>query len=318
MNSIITEGINFSLPLFIMALGGIYSEKSGIMNLSLEGLQGFGAFAGALSVILLGLSGVNPVILPFISFLFAVLGGVLLSTLHGVLCIKFNANQAISGVVINLLAMSVTAFLTSQINRIIIGKPSNKFILTVFPKISIPLISKIPLIGFIFSDFYAFHILIIVVSIFMYYLMYKTSFGLRLKACGENPSAVDACGGNVSNIRFIAVMISGGLSAIGGMSFAYYLSANFSSDIYFGAGFLAIAALIFGNWRISNTFLACVIFGFARSTGYFITRVMELPVLYSNLVLTLPYILTLLLLIFFSGSNRPPAAIGESYDKGKR
>ncbi len=312
MNSIITEGLNFSLPLFIIAIGGIYSERSGVMNLCLEGLLGFGAFTGALSVILFSLLGISGWILPVLAFVFAIIGGALFSTIHGLLTIKFNANQAISGVVINLLAMSLTGFLTGEINRIIIGKASDKFILTVFPKFTIPILSKIPILGTVFTDLYGFHFLIIVVSLFMYYILYKTKFGLRLRACGENPSAVDACGGNVYRIRFIAVLISGGLAGIGGMSFAYSLSASFSNSVYFGAGFLAIAALIFGNWKISNTFLACIIFGFARSIGYYITKMMELPVLYSNLVLILPYVVTLFLLIFYSSSNRAPAMIGQS------
>ena len=141
---------------------------------------------------------------------------------------------------------------------------------------------------------------------------------MRLRASGENPHSVDAAGVNVEKIRFSAVLISGLLSGLGGMCFAYSISANFSSNIYMGYGFLAIAALIFGNWRILPTLAACLLFGFAKSGGVFIAQSMALPSSFTDLFMILPYVLTLLLLIFFSKSNRAPKALGEIYDKGKR
>ena len=122
----------------------------------------------------------------------------------------------------------------------------------------------------------------------------------------------------MSKIRFIAVMISGALSGIGGMCFAYSISANFSPNIYLGYGYLAIAALIFGNWEIVPTLFACLLFGFARSGGYELAKALQLSSTFSDLTMILPYVVTLLLLIFFSKSNRAPRALGEIYDKGKR
>ena len=141
---------------------------------------------------------------------------------------------------------------------------------------------------------------------------------MHLRACGDNPQAVDAAGIDVEKVRFRAVVLSGALSGVGGICFAYSISANFSPAIYMGYGYLAIAALIFGNWKIMPTFVACLIFGFARSGGNELAKFLQLSSSYLDLTMTLPYILTLLLLIFFSKRNRAPRALGEIYDKGKR
>jgi ABC-type uncharacterized transport system permease subunit len=319
MNTIIIDGLSFALPLFIIAIGGIYSEKSGIINLALEGFQGFGAFIGALSAVLIAnASGVDIQQLFYVALLFSMIGGMIFSILHAILSIKFKANQVISGVVINILALALTSFLTTQINALVFGTASDKFQLGVSERFTIEGLANIPVIGAVFTNVYPFEVIIIVIAFFAWYLLYKTKFGMRLRASGENPHSVDAAGVNVSKIRFSAVLISGLLSGLGGMCFAYSISANFSSNIYMGYGFLAIAALIFGNWRILPTLAACLLFGFAKSGGTFIAQLMELPSSFTDLFMILPYVLTLLLLIFFSKSNRAPRALGEIYDKGKR
>lgn len=319
MSTIIIDGLSFALPLFIMAIGGIYCEKSGITNLAIEGLQGFGAFCGALFAVSIAghFAGNSPV--PFyLAMVFAFLGGILFSLLHALLCIKFKANQVISGVVINILAMALTEFMTKQINSSIFGAASNKFVLGVSARITIPVISQIPIVGAMFTNLYPFEIVIVIIALVAWFVMYRTKFGLHLRACGDNPHAVDAAGLPVSRIRLIAVMVSGALSGLGGICFAYSISANFSSNIYSGYGYLAIAALIFGNWRILPTLGACLLFGFARSGGYRLVQVLEMPSSYQDLVMLLPYVLTLLLLVFFSKKNRSPRALGEIYDKGAR
>lgn len=319
MDAVIIDGLSFALPLFIIAIGGIYSERSGITNLALEGLQGMGAFCGALTVLLLSSRFQNnPQTLMYIAMFFAIIGGMVYSMLHALLCVKFKANQVISGVVINILAVAITTFLTSQMNAIILGKPSDKIQLGVSTKFDVPMLSRIPLIGAAFKNLYPFEVIIVVVALIAWYVMYKTEYGLRLRACGDNPHAVDAAGIDVHKVRFSAVMISGALSGLGGMCFAYSISANFSSSIYAGFGYLSIAALIFGNWTILPTLGACLLFGFARSGGYKISQMLNLPSTFSDLVMILPYLVTLLLLIFFSKTNRAPRALGEIYDKGKR
>ncbi len=319
MDTVIIDGLSFALPLFIMAIGGIYSERSGITNLAIEGLQGFGAFFGALFTVLIASSfGIPLQKLLYLALFLAMIGGMLFSLIHALLCIKFQANQVISGVVINILAMAVTVFLTTQINATVFGQMSDKFQIGTSPRFTIGLLSEIPIIGAVFKNIYPFEIVILFIALFATYVLNKTKFGLRLKACGDNPQAVDAAGVSVARVRFIAVMISGALAGIGGISFAYSISTNFSPAIYMGYGYLAIAALIFGNWEIIPTFGACLLFGFARSGGYFIAYLLKLPSTFSDLIMILPYVLTLLLLIFFSKTSRVPRALGEIYDKGKR
>lgn len=319
VNNMITNGLAFAIPLFIMAVGGIFSEKSGITNLAVEGFQGFGAFIGAVAATMLGLyTGMGTQTIIYVAMLFAFLGGAFYACLHALLCIKFRADQVISGVVINILGVALTTFLTTSINTSLYGNASNKFTLGVSARYSVPVISQIPIIGAVFKNIYPFEIIILVIAVYCWYLMYKSKFGMRLRACGENPQAVDAAGGNVARTRFISVMISGGLSGIGGICFAYSVLSQFSPSIYLGYGYLAIAAMIFGNWNISLTFVVCVFFGLARAGGQQLCLAMGLASVYTDLFNMIPYILTLLLLMFFSKRNHPPKAAGEVYDKGKR
>ena len=216
MNTVIIDGLSFALPLFIMAIGGIYSEKSGITNLAIEGLQGFGAFTGALAAILVADWFAGNSAMPFyIAMLFAVIGGTLFSLIHALLCIRFKANMVISGVVINILAMALTSFLTKQINATVFGAASDKFVLGVSNRITVPGISRIPVLGAVFTNMYPFEIVIVAVSLGAWFVMYKTRFGMHLRACGDNPHAVDAAGIKVGKVRLAAVMVSGALSGLG-------------------------------------------------------------------------------------------------------
>ena len=319
IDTIIIDGLAFALPMFIMAIGGIYSEKSGITNLAIEGLQGFGAFTGAIAAVLI-MKNVSPGSpLPFYAaFVAAALGGMLYSLVHVLLCIKFKANQVISGIVVNILAIAMTSFAVKRINETVFGEKSDKLILGTSTRFSIPVLSRIPVLGAFFSNLYPFEIMIVLIAIIAWYIMYCSRYGMHLRACGDNPHAADAAGIDVNKVRTIAVMISGFLSAIGGMSFAYSISANFSPGIYLGYGYLAIAALIFGNWSILPTLFACLLFGFAKSIGQAVIHQLGMPSTYNDLVRILPYVVTLLLLILFAKNNRSPRALGEIYDKGKR
>lgn len=319
IDTIIIDGLSFSLPLFIMAIGGIYSERSGVTNLALEGLQGMGAFVGGLTAYVMA-QHMNPDSqLPYyVSLLVAMAGGCVYAMLHALLCIRFRANQVISGVVINVLGAALTGFLTKAINRTVFGAASDRFVLSVSDRITVPGISKIPILGAFFTKIYPFEIIIIVIAVIAWYFLYRTRFGLRLRACGDNPAAVDAAGGDVARTRFIAVMVSGALSGLAGMCFAYSILANFSSSIYMGYGYLAIAGYIFGNWEILPSLGACLIFGFARSAGSEIVLALGMPAAYSDLVMTLPYVVTLLLLVFLSRHNQAPRALGQTYDKAQR
>lgn len=319
MNSIFIDGLSFTLPLFIMAIGGIFCERSGITMLAIEGLQGFGAFCGAfVAVMLQGVLSNNSQIPFYAAVLVAAIGGGLFSLIHAALCLKFRANQVISGVAVNILAVALTTYLTKIINKIVFDAPSDKFVLNVCGRFSIPGLSSIPVIGALFKKMYSFEIIIIVVALICWLVLYKSRYGMHLRACGDNPHAVDTVGSNVVKVRLVAIVICGMLSGIGGICFAYSIFANFSSSIYLGYGYLAIAALIFGNWKIMPTFLACVLFGFARSGGYQLVQALELPSSFQDIIMILPYVLTLILLIFFSKNNGAPRALGVVYDKGSR
>ena len=157
MDIVIIDGLSFALPLFIMAIGGIYCEKSGVTMLAVEGLQGFGAFIGAFVAVAIAgnFSGDSPV--PFyIAMIMAAVGGSIFALIHALLCLKFKANQVISGVVVNILAMALTAYLTKLLNRVVFGATSDKFVLTVSSRITIPGISKIPVLGAVFTNLYPF------------------------------------------------------------------------------------------------------------------------------------------------------------------
>ena len=319
METVIIDGLSFALPLFIMAVGGIYSERSGIINLALEGLQGFGAFAAGLFVAVFSTFYSIPMgDLIYPAFIVAMLGGMLFASIHAILAIKFKADQVISGVVINILSVALTTFLTTQINIFVFNAASDKFQLGTLPRFTFGSLAKIPILGAVFKNVYPFQIVILVIGIFATYVLYKTKFGLRLRAAGDNPSAVDAAGVEVSKVQFTAVLISGALSGLAGIAFAYSISTNFSPAIYMGYGYLAIAALIFGNWEILPTLGACLLFGFTRSGGYYLGYILEKPSTFTDLIMTLPYITTLLLLVFFSKSNKVPRALGQIYDKGER
>ena len=319
IDNILIDGLSFAMPLFIIAIGGIYSERSGVTMLALEGLQGFGAFVGAASVVLIRpIIGEASPFLIYIAMLCAVLGGALFAVLHALMCVVFRAQQTISGVVVNILSVALTAFFTSILNAAITGDASNKFQLGVSTRFNFPVLSQIPILGGLFKNMYPFELVILAVAVFAWYLLYKTRFGLRLRACGDNPHSLDAAGGNVNRVRFLAVLICGALSGLGGISFAYSISANFSPASYMAYGYLAIAGLIFGNWNIPSTLLACLFFGFSKSFGYQLVITLGLSSAYSDLFFILPYILTLFLLVFFSKHNRAPRALGEIFDKGKR
>ena len=185
MNSIIIDGLSFALPLFIIAIGGIYSERSGITNLALEGLLGFGAFTGGLTAaIIYEYSSIGGTASMYIALIAALFGGMVYAMLHALLCIRFKANQVISGVVINILATALTAFLTNQINASLFGRASNRFVLEVSPRFSIPLISEIPFIGAFFTSIYPFEIIILIVIMGLLLAAPASGSGKTLVTCG--------------------------------------------------------------------------------------------------------------------------------------
>jgi ABC-type uncharacterized transport system permease subunit len=309
--SVIPLGIAFTAPLAIIALGGLFSERSGVVNIGLEGLMGIGAFASAITIVTLFPNLGDLAV--WIGLLAAVAAGVAFSLLHAFASVNMKANQVISGTAINLLSMAITVYLA----RTITGS-ANIQIMKGFYKIDIPLLSQIPFIGPLFFKPYITTVLVLVIFAVSWFVLYKRPFGLRLRACGENPQAADSMGINVGKMRYIGVMMSGALAGLGGAIVITTFSNEFSVLIYNGLGFLALASLIFGKWRVWSVLGAAAFFGMAKTVA-------DLSKLFSflqdkpNIIFnTFPFVVTLIALIIFSKNAAGPKAAGEPYDVGKR
>ncbi|WP_077211584.1 ABC transporter permease [Bacillus dakarensis] len=310
---IIPAALYTAAPLIFTALGGVFSEKSGVINIGLEGLMLFGAFAGVLTT--LALQDVVGAASPWIAILVAALASALFSLLHAVASITLRADQTVSGVAINLLAVGLTVFLI----RSIYGKGQTDFVDFRLNKEDLPFLSDIPVIGDIFFSQVPYTSYIaILVAIIAWYFIYKTPFGLRLRSVGEHPMAADTMGINVNRMRYIAVLLSGAFAGIGGSVYALSISGNFTGGTISGQGFLALAAMIFGKWHPIGAMGAALFFGFAQSlsiTGAQIPFLKDIP---SVFLLIAPYVLTILALTGFVGRAEAPKASGIPYVKGKR
>ena len=247
--------IAFTIPLLITALGALYSERSGVTNIGLDGLMIVGSFIGAFTIVTLQdkLDGNLPI---WIGLLVATIAGILFSLLHAFASIHLNADQIISGTAINMIAGALTVFLARNIT----GSGNIRIMQGFIPE-DIPVLSKIPLIGSLFfTKTYASTWLVIGILILATFILYKTPFGMRLRACGEHPQAADAAGINVYKMRYIGVMVSGGFSALGGAIIIATYAGEFNGNVG-GLGFLALAALIFGQWKPIGILGATFFFG---------------------------------------------------------
>jgi len=303
--------ISFTVPLLITALGALYCERSGVVNIGLDGLMIIGSFAGALTVSKLQANGVAGAL--WIGLLVAVIAGVLFSLLHAFASINLNADQVISGTAINMIAGALTIYLARNITGSGNIRVANGFI----PK-DIPVLSEIPIIGpLFFTKTYATTWLVIAILVISIFILYKTSFGLRLRSCGEHPQASAAAGISVFKMRYIGVMISGGMSALGGAIILLTYSGEFNGNVA-GLGFLALAALIFGQWKPLGILAATFFFGFASTIANVSQAIPSLAQIPGVILKTFPYIVTLIALVLFSKSSQAPKAAGEPFDAGKR
>lgn len=303
--------ISYTVPLLITALGALYCERSGVVNIGLDGLMIIGSFAGALTVSKLQANGVAGAL--WIGLLVAVLVGVLFSLLHAFASINLNADQVISGTAINMMAGALTIYLARNITGSGNIRVTNGFI----PK-DVPLLSEIPIIGpLFFTKAYATTWLVLIILLVSTFLLYKTSFGLRLRACGEHPQAAAAAGISVFKMRYIGVMISGGMSALGGAIMLLTFSGEFNGTVA-GLGFLALAALIFGQWKPLGVLGATFFFGFASTIANVSQAIPSLAQIPGVVLKTFPYIVTLIALVLFSKSSQAPKVSGEPFDTSKR
>ncbi|GAB3794935.1 ABC transporter permease [Virgibacillus kimchii] len=313
LQSIIPPALFFSAPLIFTALGGVFSERSGVVNIGLEGLMVMGAFVGV--VFNLTFADVFGVWTPWISIIVAMLIGALFSVIHAVAAVSFHADQVVSGVAINFLALGLGIFLTKQWY----DKGQTDMVSQPFYTRDIPVLSEIPIIGDIFfSNMYLTSYLAIILAFAAWFVLYKTPFGLRLRAVGEHPMAADTNGINVYKMRYIAVILSGALGGLGGSVFALTIALNFSHATIVGQGFMALAAVIFGKWHPLGAMGAALFFGFAQSLsviGGGIPLLADVPQVF---LLIAPYVLTILALAGFIGRAEAPRANGQPYIKGSR
>jgi simple sugar transport system permease protein len=291
----------FSTPLVFAGIGGMFSERSGVVNIGLEGMMLMGAFFGVYGADKTG-SWVG-------GLAAAVLAGALMALIHAVWSIHLRADQIVSGVAINFLALGITGYFFTQLYH---GENIPAGVSTI-PNVKLPVISGWRFIGPAIGDL---NLLIwagIVLVPVSFVVVFKTAVGLRVRACGEHPRAADTVGINVYAIRYGAVIVSGMLAALGGA----YLSigfggGSFSDNMTEGRGFIALAAMIFGNWRPFGAWGAALLFGFSTALAY------RLPVYSSSaavLFQALPYILTLVAVAGVIGRSTPPAADGRPYVK---
>lgn len=314
--SMLTLALIYSAPIIIAGLGGLFSERSGIVNIALEGLMMFGAFAGAAMTVALEpvfAGGFNWA--PWLGLIAGVIIGALFSLIHAYLSINLNADQVISGTGINLLAVGLTIFFA----QIFFGQQRTDAFETGFIKTTFPGLSEIPVIGDIFfKNIYTAVFLVFILVALTSFVVYKTSFGLRLRSTGENPHASDSMGINVAKMRYIGVILSGAFAGLAGAIMVLTQDNQFSASSIHGTGFIALAALIFGRWKPVGLLLAGLFFGFSQILGLYSTDISFLSALPGEFFQAIPYFLTVVALVVFKSSDAGPKAAGEPYDKGKR
>ena len=307
--ALIWSTVRLATPLILAALGGLFSERSGIINIALEGKMLAGAFTAAAvtyaadSKLHLGAAS------PWIGLLAGMSAGIFIAAIYAIVCIRYKADQVVSGTAINILMIGVPGFL------------SGAFFLSSGSTPQIPKEQLIPWAPIII----AFALVPIT-----WYVLYRTPFGLRLRSVGENPEAADAAGVSVSRIRYSGVLIAGALAGIGGAYLSIGQSSLFTRNMTSGRGFIALAALIFGKWRPVQTLLACLLFGFTEAVSIQMQGAIKLPAFFATLlrqtpgddipvqfIQMVPYLLTIIVLAGFIGSSRPPRALGIPYQKEK-
>ena len=302
----------FASVLLLVALGGCISEHSGIINLGLEGIMVIGALGGAL--VMRSLATSSALVMVLAAMIVAVLSGMLYSCLLGVAAIHFKADQTLVGTAMNLLATAAATVLVKAINTA--ANPDNHS--SEIEYVNARKMFIVNINGFEFNWFIPIAIVLLILA---YVILYKTRFGLRLMACGEHPQAADSVGINVFKMRWAGVLISGALGGLGGL--CYILAGvsiwKFENGVA-GFGFLALAVMIFGQWKPTRIAVAALIFGLFRAlsntyTGFPFLVSLNLP---GNVYNMMPYIVCLIVLAFTSKASRAPKAEGIPYDKGSR
>ncbi|XOQ18460.1 MAG: Simple sugar transport system permease protein [Sporanaerobacter sp.] len=302
---IIGISLMYAAPLIYTALGGVMTENSGVVNIGLEGMMTIGAFIGAT----VGYYSGNP----WLAFLCAGLAGGVLALLHAVACVTFSADQVVSGIAMNFLGPGLSLFLSRVFFE---GATMTK---------PIPLDQKMPrplngvfaqnsFLDLVFNQYATVYLAFLLVFI-VWYILYKTKIGLRIRAVGEHPRAADTLGIDVYKVKYLAVILSGVFAGFGGAAMSLAAVSNFRATLISGQGFIALAAMIFGKWTPQGSMWACLLFGVAQGLVVYLggTNIK----VSSQLLAMIPYVLTLIILMSFVGKVTGPAANGVPYEKNK-
>ena len=309
LDSILTTGViaatlRFATPLAFAAMGGIFSERSGIVNIGLEGMMLMGAFFAVWGSVWSG-SWV-------VGLLMAMLFGGLLALVHAFFCIHLRADQIVSGFAVNFLALGLTGFLYSSIYPGGIDQQVSRV-----PDVELGFLDDIPVVGdFLYGVFGSLNLLVWImfaVVLLAYIVLFKTPIGLRIRSVGEHPRAAETVGISVYRVRYASVVTSGVLAALGGAFLSIGFVGTFTENMTAGRGYIALAAVIFGKWLPGWAFAATLLFGFGFALAIPLQREAGIS---ENLVSTFPYILTLVALVGLIGRSIPPAAVGRPYVKG--
>jgi general nucleoside transport system permease protein len=308
LDNVLTAGVlastlRFATPLAFAAMGGIFSERSGVVNIGLEGMMLMGAFFGVWGSESSG-SWV-------IGLLTAMFFGGLLAFVHAFFCIHLRSDQIVSGFAVNLLALGVTGFLFSSIYSS--GIPSG---VSRVPNVTLAWLEEIPIFGAflegVFGDLNLLVWIMFGTVIASYVVLFKTPIGLRIRSVGEHPRAADTVGISVYGVRYGAVVLSGILASLGGAFLSIGFTGTFAENMTSGRGFIALAAVILGKWRPGWAFAATLLFGFGFAISIPLQREADIS---SNIISILPYVLTLIALVGVIGRSIPPAAVGRPYVK---
>lgn len=292
----------FAALLLLPALGGVISERSGVVNIAMEGMMLTGAYAGVIIAL-----ATNSLL---IGVLGAMLCGGLMALVHAIISIDFHADQIVSGIAINIAALGLTNYLLF-VQTGGQGIPSLKDYLRL-PVLSFGPLSHIPFLGdVLFNQNVVFYIAIVIL-LAIHFLLFRTNIGLRIRAVGEHPHAADTAGVNVRLVRYSCVVSSGILSGLAGAYLSMGIAGIFNSNMTAGIGYIALAAMIFGKWSPWGTAGACLVFGLGEALS---TRLQDTG-FSPNLLGTLPYLLTIIALVGLVGRTTPPAADGIPYEPG--
>jgi ABC-type uncharacterized transport system permease subunit len=298
----LTSSLVRATPIALAALCGVISERAAVVNIGIEGIM---LIAAEASVVTASLSDSL-----YLGLLVGILSGALIAAFHAWLVIRFKVDQIVSGVAINIFATGATSFLSSKYLQHQSDLLNNS---GTFPIISIPLLSKIPIIGPIFFENNLIVYLMMIIVIVMHIVLYYTPWGLRTRAVGEHPKAADTLGINVYFVRYVNVIIGGMIAGLGGAYFTLGSVGRFDEVMTAGKGFIGLAAMIFGNWNPLGAFMSSLIFGFADSLQVKM-QILKVPIPSSILGMA-PYIVTMIVLTGLVGQAIPPAADGQPYEK---